>query len=107
MAPVVQPDAGSTAVAGGGLAAAVICEITRNTVSTDCVVKLEETTTVVGIHAGGAAPRRSARAPGCRARCRRASVIVAQVFASAVGLDRGVVGVRIDRRRHSRPAAHW
>ena len=81
IAPVVATGTGSTAVAGGGLAATVP-EITRNTVSTDCVVKLRDTITVVGLTPAAPAAPKCARARSHSA-LSRASVMVAQVFVSA------------------------
>src|SRR4051812_19754687 len=84
MAPVVADGTGSTSVAGGGLAATV-AEMTRSTVSTDSVVKLEETTTVVGFTPAASAAPKCARAR-LHSAFRRASVTVAQLFASAAVL---------------------
>ena len=68
--------AGSTAVAGGGLAANRE-EITRSTVSTDCVVKLEETTIVAGLTPAAPAAPKCARAR-LHSPFRRASVMETQ-----------------------------
>ena len=81
IAPVVATGTGSTRVAGGGLAA-TMPEITRNTVSTDCVVKLLETITVVGsTPAATAAPKWARASP--QSALSRGSVIEAQVLVSA------------------------
>jgi hypothetical protein len=62
MAPVVATGTGNTQVAGGG--SPPPCRDARaDTVSTDCVVKLDETITVVGSRRRPAAAR-SGRAPG-------------------------------------------
>src|ERR1041384_4809535 len=84
IAPVGIVGAGKTAVAGGGLAATVWV-ITRRTVSTDWVVRLEETTTVVGLTPAAAAAPKCARASPHSA-LSRASVMDAQVLVSAAAL---------------------
>src|SRR3982751_4654640 len=82
IAPVEVMGTGSTAVAGAGLAATV-AEMTRSTVSTDWVVKLVDTTTVVGFTPAAWAAPKCERASPHKA-FRRVSVMLAQVFASAL-----------------------
>src|SRR5687767_3813557 len=82
--PVVATGTGSTSVAGGGLAA-TLAVMTRNTISTDCVVKLEDTTTVAGLTPAAPAAPKCARAR-LHSALRRASVTLTQLFASAAVL---------------------
>src|SRR3954468_17634123 len=77
IAPVVATGTGSTAVAGGGDASTVAL-ITRNTVSMDCVVKLEETTMFAALTPAAAAAPKCERARPHNA-CRRASVMEPQL----------------------------
>jgi hypothetical protein len=81
---VVATGTGNTRVAGGGLAATVPV-MTRNTISTDCVVKLEDTTTVAGLTPAAPAAPKCARASPHSA-FRRASVMETQLLARAAAL---------------------